>query len=93
VAEKQGDYLIAQAQSKWQKPDDWPARGGASGGRQYQPRNERLILFQNMHTAALNGAMHAITPDSQDYNQFMDMVYDRAAEDTARAMKDFAGCA
>ena len=66
-------------------------KGPGAGKGSYQPRNERLILFQNMHTAALTGAMHAITPAGQDYNQFMDMVYDRAAEDTARAMKDFAG--
>ena len=65
--------------------------GGNRGGRQFQPRNERLILFQNMHTAALNGAMHATTPDSQDYDEFMDMVYVRAKKDTDQAMKDFSG--
>jgi len=62
--------------------------GGWGGGK---PRNERLILFQNMHTAALNGAMHATTPDSQDYDEFMDMVYVRAKKDTDQAMKDFSG--
>ena len=88
VAEKQGDYLIAQAQSKWQKPDDWPARGGASGGRQYQPRNERLIVLQSC--AKLAAEVYAITttPDTQDFDQAMDTIIARAIKDTETLMKN-----
>jgi len=89
TGEKSGDLWKLTDHTYFKRPDDWPfGKGGGGGG---QPRNERLILFQNMHTAALNGAMHAVTPDTQDYDEFMDMVYVRAKKDTEQAMKDFAG--
>lgn len=93
TGEHQTDFDIwkLMACDFFKRPDDWPAPQHGSGGWKGQPRNERLILFQNLHTAALDGAMHATTPDSQDYDEFMDMVYVRAKKDTERAMKDFGG--
>jgi len=91
VAEKQGDYLIAQAQSKWQKPDDWPSRGGASGGRQFQPRNERLIAFLALHRDAVALFQSTTTPDSISYEEAEDIVYEQAKKTLEQAMKDFGG--
>jgi hypothetical protein len=75
----------------FKRPDDWPASQHGGGGWKGQPRNERLIAFQNMHTAALQGAQFTVTPDTQDYDAFMDVVYARAKKDTEQAMKDFGG--
>ena len=91
VAEKQGDYLIAQAQSKWQKPDDWPARGGSAGGRQYQPRNERLIAFLALHRDAVALFQSTTTPDSVSYEEAEDIVYEQAKKTLNKAMEDFGG--
>ena len=90
TGEPSGDLWKLTDHTYFKRPDDWPFAKGASGGGG-QPRNERLIVFQNMHTAALNGAQHATTPDGQDYDDFMDMVYARAKKDTEQAMKDFGG--
>ena len=91
-----GEYLPdvemwrALGQGFFKRPDDWP-KSGSGGGKYSQPRNERLIVFQNMHTAALQGAQFTVTPDTQDYDAFMDVVYARAKKDTEQAMKDFGG--
>ncbi|MGA9622047.1 hypothetical protein [Methanoregula sp.] len=56
-----------------------------------QHPNERLPVFLTFHRNALQGAQTTTTPDSQDYDAFMDMVYTRAKEDTDRAFRDFGG--
>ena len=90
TGEHQEDFDIWKAMGTcfFKRPDDWPARGGASGGRQYQPRNERLIVLQSC--AKLAAEVYAITttPDTQDFDQAMDTIIARAIKDTETLMKN-----
>ena len=90
TGEHQEDFDIWKAMGTgfFKRPDDWPARGGASGGHQYQPRNERLIVLQSC--AKLAAEVYAITttPDTQDFDQAMDTIIARAIKDTETLMKN-----
>jgi hypothetical protein len=90
TGEHQEDFDIWKAMGTvfFKRPDDWPARGGASGGRQHQPRNERLIVLQSC--AKLAAEVYAITttPDTQDFDQAMDTIIARAIKDTETLMKN-----
>ena len=90
TGEHQEDFDIWKAMGTgfFKRPDDWPARGGAYGGNQYQPRNERLIVLQSC--AKLAAEVYAITttPDTQDFDQAMDTIIARAIKDTETLMKN-----
>ena len=90
TGEHQEDFDIWKAMGTgfFKRPDDWPARGEAYGGHQYQPRNERLIVLQSC--AKLAAEVYAITttPDTQDFDQAMDTIIARAIKDTETLMKN-----
>lgn len=54
-------------------------------------RNERLIAFLALHRDAVQAATFCHTPDAQDYDKFMDAVYDRAKADLEDAIREFGG--
>ena len=93
TGEHQKDFDIWKAMGTgfFKRPDDWPARGGAFGGRQYQPRNERLITFLALHRDAVALFQSTTTPDSISYEEAEDIVYERAKKTLNKAMEDFAG--
>ena len=93
TGEHQEDFDIWKAMGTvfFKRPDDWPARGGASGGRQHQPRNERLIAFLALHRDAVALFQSTTTPDSVSYEEAEDIVYERAKKTLNKAMKDFGG--
>ncbi|MCK9593567.1 MAG: hypothetical protein M0Q91_16310 [Methanoregula sp.] len=68
-----------------------PSNG--NGGKSTYHRNEKLIAFLALHRDAVQAATFCHTPDVQDYNKFMDVVYDRAKTDLEDAIKDFGGSA
>jgi hypothetical protein len=75
----------------FQKPADWPQQQGKPAWTDGKPRNEKLIAFLALHRDAVTGAQTTTTPDTQDYDAFMQMCYDRAKKDVEQAMKDFGG--
>ena len=74
-----------------ERPADWPKSNKGGGGKSYAPRNEKLIAFLALHRDAVQAAQITTTPDTQDYDAFMQMCYDRAKKDVEQAMKDFGG--
>lgn len=54
-------------------------------------RNERLIAFLALHRDAVQGATMCNTPDSRDFDQFMDDVFARAEEDLRKAFEKYGG--
>ena len=93
TGEHQEDFDIWKAMGTgfFKRPDDWPARGGAYGGNQYQPRNERLIAFLALHRDAVALFQSTTTPDSVSYEEAEDIVYEQAKKTLEQAMKDFGG--
>ena len=75
----------------FKRPDDWPASQHGGGGWKGQPRNERLIAFLALHRDAVQLFQSTTTPDTLDYEQAEDVVYERAKKTLERAMKDFGG--
>ena len=93
TGEHQEDFDIWKAMGTgfFKRPDDWPARGEAYGGHQYQPRNERLIAFLALHRDAVALFQSTTTPDSVSYEEAEDIVYEQAKKTLEQAMKDFGG--
>jgi len=75
----------------FKRPDDWPASQHGGGGWKGQPRNERLIAFLALHRDAVSLFQSTTTPDTLDYEQAEDVVYERAKKTLERAMKDCGG--
>lgn len=73
----------------FKRPDDWPASQHGGGGWKGQPRNERLIAFLALHRDAVSLFQSTTTPDTLDYEQAEDVVYERAKRTLEQAMKDF----
>jgi len=85
------DIWRALGQGFFKRPDDWPKSGGSGGGKYSQPRNERLIAFLALHRDSVQLFQSTTTPDSLDYEEAEDVVYERAKKTLERAMKDFGG--
>jgi hypothetical protein len=89
---KSDDTWWVTSQEYFKKPDDWPKpQGGKYGGRQFQPRNEKLIAFLALHRDAVQTYQSTTTPDTQDFEAACALIYDQAKYDVEQAMKDFPG--
>jgi hypothetical protein len=66
-----------------------PSNG--NGGKSTYHRNEKLIAFLALHRDAVQAATFCHTPDTGNYDQFMDTVYARAKSDLEDAIREFGG--
>jgi hypothetical protein len=87
----------------WKKPDNWPASKGGfgGGGRPYQPRNEKPIIYQVCYKEACETVRSINNKDSAAilktdeefsiwFNKMMDMALERAKKD-AKALIEASG--
>lgn len=86
TAEKTGEYWKVTAQDFFQRPADWPFAKGSAGGKSYQPRNERLIVLQSSLKVCADMFTACTTPDTQDYDQAIDMIVEKAIQITEKLM-------
>ena len=96
IAEKgKDDTWWITSQSYFQRPDDWPSTGGRKPTGQYQPRNERLIVFQTAYKECCETVRALIPlPDSEldevEFNHMQDIAVGRAIRD-AKSLIEAAG--
>ena len=90
--QKQGWYVKITSEGESAKrieyaprPADWPFQKGQ--GKQYQPRNERLIVIQSCAKLAADVFAITTTPDTMDFDTAMDLIIDRAIHDADWIMK------
>jgi hypothetical protein len=53
--------------------------------------NPKMVAFLALHRDAVQLFQSTTTPDTLDYEQAEDVVYERAKKTLERAMKDFGG--
>jgi hypothetical protein len=89
TAELSGDVWKVSALDFFQRPADWPFQkgGSGSGGKSYQPRNEKIIVLQSSLKAAVDLFQTCTTPDTQGYDEACDLVVQKAIEMTDKIMK------
>lgn len=80
------DLWRMTAQDFFKRPDDWPASQHHGGGRPFQPRNEKPIVYQVCYKEACE-TMRAVmlvpdhSVDEVEYNRLMDIALARAKKD------------
>ena len=86
TAEKAGEFWKVMDQGFFQRPADWPFAKGGAGGKPFQPRNERLIVLQSSLKVCADMFTACTTPDTQDYDQAIDMIVEKAIQITEKLM-------
>jgi hypothetical protein len=86
TAEKDGEFWKVMDQGFFQRPADWPFAKGGAGGKPFQPRNERLIVLQSSLKVCADMFTACTTPDTQDYDQAIDMIVEKAIQITEKLM-------
>lgn len=85
--EKEADLWRLTAQDFFKRPDDWPYQGGKGGGRQFQPRNEKLIVAQCLVKAYTDLYIASNPPDGVDFNTGRETILAAVEQDVDRVMK------
>jgi hypothetical protein len=73
------------------KPADWPVQqqqGKGYGNRPFTPKNDKLITMQSSLKVCASLFNQCTTPDVQDYEGALKLVYEKALEMTNQIMKD-----
>lgn len=89
-AEKSGEYWIVIDQTFYQKPADWPVsqKQGGYGGKQFTPRNEKIIVLQSTLKVCAEVWTHThMKINDLDFDTGMDEIIARAIKDTETLMK------
>jgi hypothetical protein len=94
TAEGVGDEWRAISQTKADKPEGWKSSGFGGKGN-YQPRNDRAIIYQTAYkeacetarTIAKNTGWSNETEAEKAFNKIMDMALTRALKDGAELCK------
>ena len=94
MAEKDGDFWKVMDQTFFKRPDDWP-QSAKGGGGNYQPRNDKAIIYQTAYkeacetarTIAKNTGWSNETEAKKAFEQVMDMALARALKDGAELCK------
>ena len=89
TGEHSGDVWKVASVDFFQRPADWPFQkpAGGSGGKPYQPRNEKIIVLQSSLKAAVDLFQTCHVPDMVDYDQACELVVTKAIEMTDKIMK------
>jgi hypothetical protein len=89
-AEKFGEYWIVIDQTYFAKPTDWPVsqKQGRYGGKQFTPRNEKIIVLQSTLKVCAEVWTHThMKINDLDFDTGMDEIIARAIKDTETLMK------
>jgi hypothetical protein len=86
VAEKQkDDTWWITSQGYFQRPADWPFQKGS--GKQFVPRNEKLIVVQVLIKAYTDLVLMSFNPENTDFDIARRLVLDAVEQDIDRVMK------